>query len=91
VSERGPDENLPRVKARLPFGDRPATPGGARGAAARRAGVIVYGALIAILIGVAYYMAAVQGHPLTSPYVAAPAVGAAWFALRLLMTMAPRG
>jgi hypothetical protein len=37
--------------------------------------------------GVAAYMAAVQGRPLTSAYVAAPAIGAVWFGLRTIMML----
>lgn len=57
----------------------------------RRVGGVVYAILALLLAGVAVYMAVIERHPLASPYVAAPAVGAAWFALRLFMTMAPRG
>ncbi|MBX9745969.1 MAG: hypothetical protein K2X34_03645 [Hyphomonadaceae bacterium] len=38
------------------------------------------------LIGVAAYMALVEGRELLSPYVAGPAIGAVWFALRTFMT-----
>ena len=77
----------PRTKSRLPFGEGPATPGGG---ALRRIGPAVYGVLALGLAGLAGYMHAVQGHALASPYVVAPGVGALWFALRLLMTLAPR-
>jgi hypothetical protein len=77
--------DLPRAKARLPFEPRAALGGGVR-----RVGAAVYGVLVAGLAVVAVYMGAIVGHPLTSPYVAAPAVGAAWFGLRLFMTLAPR-
>jgi hypothetical protein len=36
-------------------------------------------------VAVAAYMYVGQGRPLTSGYVAAPAIGAVWFALRLFM------
>ena len=38
----------------------------------------------------ALYMGFIVGHPLTSPYVVAPGVGALWFALRLFMLLAPK-
>ncbi len=85
MSEDGPPE-LPRIKARLPF----AQSGTKLGAGARRAGFAIYSALTLGLIGVAAYMGAVAGHPLTSPYVVAPAIGATWFGLRLFMTLAPK-
>lgn len=77
----------PRTKARLPFGERPTTPGGG---ALRRIGPTVYGVLMLGLAGLAGYMHLVQDHALTSAYVVAPGVGALWFALRLFMTLAPR-
>lgn len=75
------------AKSRLPFGERPKTPGGG---ALRRIGPTVYGVLTVGLAGLTGYMHLVQGHALTSPYVVAPGVGALWFALRLFMTLAPR-
>jgi hypothetical protein len=85
VSDGGPTE-LPRIKARLPFAQN----GAKLGAGARRTGLAIYLVLTLGLIGVAAYMGAVAGHPLTSPYVVAPVIGAAWFGLRLFMTLAPR-
>ncbi|MGE0595190.1 MAG: hypothetical protein AB7P07_02390 [Hyphomonadaceae bacterium] len=60
------------------------------GSNVRRTGVVIYAILVLMLAGMAFYMGAIERHPLTSPYVAGPAVGAAWFALRLFMTLAPR-
>lgn len=72
-------------KRRAPL--EPLRPGGGR---ARGAGLVIYGALVVLLAGVAVYMGMVEQRPLDSPYVIAPAVGAAWFGLRLFMTLAPR-
>jgi hypothetical protein len=55
------------------------------GSNSKRGGLLVYGALTAALVGVAVYMALAAGHPLASPYVAGPGIGALWFALRLFM------
>jgi hypothetical protein len=38
------------------------------------------------LAGLALYMALVEGHEPMSAYVAGPAIGAVWFALRTFMT-----
>ena len=46
---------------------------------------LIYVAVTFVLAGLAVYNAVVQHLPLTSPYVAAPAIGALWFALRLFM------
>ncbi|MDX2277071.1 MAG: hypothetical protein NW206_16615 [Hyphomonadaceae bacterium] len=78
---------LPRVKGRLPFAQKPRTPGGG---ALKRGSILLYGALVIVLIGVAFYMGWYENRPLTSPYVVAPIVGAFWFALRLFMSLAPR-
>lgn len=47
--------------------------------------LLIYALITAALAGLALYMAVVQSHALTSPYVIAPAIGAVWFALRLFM------
>lgn len=60
------------------------------GGGLKRASLAIYTVLVVVLIGVAVYMGAIVGHPLTSPYVVAPVVGALWFGLRLFMTLAPR-
>jgi hypothetical protein len=82
-----PSGPLPRVRGRLPFEQRPRTPGGG---ALKRGSVILYAVLVAALLGVTIYMGWFVGHPLMSPYVVAPAVGALWFGLRLFMSLAPR-
>jgi hypothetical protein len=48
--------------------------------------LVLYGLVTLALIGVAVYMALVERQPLMSGYVAAPAIGAMWFGLRLIMT-----
>jgi hypothetical protein len=55
------------------------------GNAAQGGRVLIYVAVTLVLAGLAGYNAVVQQLPLTSPYVAAPAIGALWFALRLFM------
>lgn len=80
-----PPPRLPRTKARLPFEERPFK------GVVQRGAVFLYAVLALGLAGLAIYMGVLQHHPLTSPYVLAPGVGAIWFALRLLMTLAPRG
>jgi hypothetical protein len=55
------------------------------GSALKSGKFLVYGAVVAVLGGLAVYNTFVQLQPLTSPYVIAPAIGAVWFALRLLM------
>ena len=42
------------------------------------------------LLAMAFYMAFIVRHPLTSPYVLAPSVGVVWFGLRLFMSFAPK-
>jgi hypothetical protein len=76
-----PPKPLPRVKGRLPFDTN------AFGRPVQQSAVFIYGVLAAGLAGVAVYMALVVGHPLTSGYVAAPAIGALWFGLRLFMML----
>ena len=56
----------------------------------RRVALVVYSSLAAGLTGVALYMAFVAEHKLTSAYVAAPAIGALWFGLRLFMILGSR-
>ena len=87
MSDHKPSDNgLPRVKGRLPF-DAPKV----SGASMKQSALLVYGVLVLGLIGVAAYMAVVQGMPLTSPWVAAPAIGSLWFVLRLFMIWGSRG
>ena len=56
----------------------------------RRGMVFVYAALAVGLAGLAVYMGLVAGRPLVSGYVAAPAIGAMWFGLRLFMMLGAR-
>ncbi|UPT64960.1 MAG: hypothetical protein M0D54_10980 [Hyphomonadaceae bacterium JAD_PAG50586_4] len=86
MSESRPPPPLPRTKGRLPFDPNAFSRAPQKGAA-----VAVYGVLTLGLLGVAAYMALVEQRPLASGYVAGPAIGAAWFALRLFMSLAPRG
>lgn len=72
---------LPRVKGRLPFDPDAFKP------SRRRMGTWLYAVLACGFAAVAVYMALVLGHPLTSGYVAGPAVGALWFGLRLIMVV----
>jgi hypothetical protein len=52
--------------------------------------LLVYGLLTVGLAGLAFYMANVNHMALLSGYVVAPAIGAAWFALRLFMMLNSR-
>lgn len=79
-----PPSGLPRVRTRLPFEEKPF------GGAVQRGAVFFYALLAIGLAGLALYMGGVLRHPLTSPYVIAPAVGAAWFGLRVLMLLRPK-
>jgi hypothetical protein len=56
----------------------------------QRGAVFFYAVLAIGLAVLAVYMALVVGHALTSAYVAAPAIGALWFGLRLFMMLAKR-
>lgn len=57
------------------------------GGVVRRGAVIVYGALAVGLAGLAVYMATLGQREITSMYVAAPAIGALWFGLRVFMML----
>jgi hypothetical protein len=52
--------------------------------------VAVYGLLAVGMAGFGFYMNAVEHHALASPYVAGPAIGALWFALRVFMILGSR-
>jgi hypothetical protein len=58
--------------------------------AARGVSLFIYGALVLGLAGVALYMGFYAERGWTSPYVIAPAIGALWFSLRLLMIFSSR-
>jgi hypothetical protein len=53
---------------------------------AKNGALFLYGGLTIALLGLALYMALIEGQPLISVHVAAPAIGALWFGLRLFMT-----
>ncbi len=55
-----------------------------------RGAIAVYAAVAVLCLGLAGYMAFIDPHPLTSGYVVGPAIGAAWFALRLFMILGPK-
>lgn len=74
-----------RTKSRLPFEEKPFRAG------PKNARMFLYGVLTLGLGGLATYMAVVMHMPLTSGYVAAPAVGAIWFGLRTFMSLNSRG
>ncbi len=79
-----PPPNLPPRK-RLDI-EKPIGVGGF----AQQGALLLYGLVTVALIGVALYMALVEQRPLVSPWVAAPAIGAVWFALRLFMMWGSR-
>ncbi|MBL8544072.1 MAG: hypothetical protein JNJ63_09695 [Hyphomonadaceae bacterium] len=79
-----PPSREPRVKARLPFEPQPFKGG------TRPVVLVLYAALTLGLLGLALYMGLVERLPLTSGYVAAPAIGALWFGLRLFMVFGSR-
>ena len=60
------------------------------GSLAKQGAVAIYALAAIILAGVAVYMAAVEQRPLMSGWVAAPAIGAVWFGLRLFMILGSR-
>ena len=73
-----------RPRKRLPFEPQ------SFGSALPSGAVVVYALLAAGLAVLAAYMALVAHRELTSGYVAAPAIGALWFGLRLMMIMGSR-
>ena len=73
-----------RTKGRLPFDPQPF------GGAARGGAILMYSLLTLGLAALAVYMAVVAGRALTSGYVAAPAIGAVWFGLRVFMILGSR-
>jgi hypothetical protein len=60
------------------------------GAGIRFGPVLLYGLLVIALAGAAIYGAAIAHYPLTSGYVAAPAIGALWFTVRVFMMLNSR-
>ena len=57
---------------------------------AKNGAVVMYALVAVALIGIALYMAVVEQRPLMSGWVAAPAIGALWFGLRLFMILGSR-
>lgn len=84
MSDADPPRPLPRTRARLPF-----EPNLFQGAS-RRWALALHLVLAVGLSVLAIYMRQ-AGHAWTSGYVAAPAIGAIWFALRVFMSLAPKG
>ena len=60
------------------------------GGFAKNGAAAVYGLSALILAGIAVYMAVVEQRPLMTGWVAAPAIGAVWFGLRLFMILGSR-
>jgi len=60
------------------------------GSFAKNSAAAIYGFSALILAGVAVYMAVVEQRPLMTGWVAAPAIGAVWFGLRLFMILGSR-
>jgi hypothetical protein len=51
---------------------------------------MIYALITVALVAVALYMALIEQRPLMSGWVAAPAIGALWFGLRLFMILGSR-
>lgn len=60
------------------------------GSLAKQGAVAIYALAAIVLAGVAVYMAVVEQRPLMTGWVAAPAIGAVWFGLRLFMILGSR-
>lgn len=80
--ERPPD--LPK-RRRLDI-ERPIGVGGM----VQNGAIVMYALTTIALLGLALYMAVVEQRPLMSGWVAAPAIGAIWFGLRLFMILGSR-
>jgi hypothetical protein len=83
VSEERPPNLPPRRKLDV---EQPIGVGGF----ARQGAIAIYGLAAIVLAGAALYMAVVEQRPLMSGWVAAPAIGAVWFGLRLFMILGLR-
>jgi len=57
---------------------------------ARQGAVMIYALAAIVLAGTAVYMGLVEQRPVVSGWVAAPAIGAVWFGLRLFMILGSR-
>lgn len=89
MAEPDPPKPAPGVaRVRTPYARGGAAGVGATG---KQLVVVFYAALAVVLAGLAGYMALVNHMPLLSAYVIAPVIGAAWFALRVFMLIAPKG
>lgn len=71
-------------------GNRPRYEPIAMGGVFKRSAVVIYALLAVGLAGLAIYMATIGARDITSMYVAAPAIGALWFGLRVFMMLGPR-
>jgi len=56
----------------------------------RQGAVLLYALVTIALVSVAVYMGVVEQRPVLSGWVAAPAIGALWFGLRLFMILGSR-
>jgi hypothetical protein len=83
VSEERPPNLPPRRKLDI---EQPIGVGGF----AKQGAVVMYAFVTLALVGIALYMAVVEQRPLMSGWVAAPAIGAVWFGLRLFMILGSR-
>jgi hypothetical protein len=83
VSEERPPNLPPRRKLDI---EQPIGVGGF----AKQGAVVMYALVTIALVGIALYMATVEQRPLMSGWVAAPAIGAVWFGLRLFMILGSR-
>ena len=85
MSERTPPPNDPLApRRRVEFEPMPMPFTGGQGK------TLLFVCILAACAGLAAYMYFVQHMPWTDMRVAAPAVGALWFGLRLFMTLTPR-
>jgi hypothetical protein len=69
----------------MPFEETPA-----RAAAPKSISIALYATIAAALVAGSVYFAQIRHMPLMSAYVIAPAIGAAWFGLRVFMMLNPR-
>jgi hypothetical protein len=83
VSEDRPPNLPPRRKLDI---EQPIAAGGF----GRQAAILLYAIVAVALAGIAFYMAVAEERPLVSGWVAAPAIGAVWFGLRLFMILGSR-
>lgn len=77
MTETPPDPTEPPRRARF----EPISLSGA----ARTGRLWLYAAAVVCFVAVAGYMFVIDRQPISSPYVAAPSIGALWFGLRFFM------